>query len=142
MAKVELRGRRSILRTALLPTPATVPLATELRARRAEVPGLLTGERCRWCGERVGRPRPVGLAFAEGTAARDERAGAVRVCRRPGDDGSSEALADEAEVTMRGEPLPCAPNVRRGRAASPARAGAGGVSAAPRSPPATARASR
>jgi hypothetical protein len=79
---------------------------TEPRARRAEVPGLPTGERCRWCGGRVGWPRPVGLVFADGTAAHhacNDRPKAERVCRRPGADGSPESLADEAEVTVRGE---------------------------------------
>ena len=48
---------------------ASDPLVRELRARRAEMLELLTGERCHWCGERVGWPAAGGVVFADGTAA-------------------------------------------------------------------------
>ena len=51
-------------------------------------------------------PAPVGVVFADGTAAHHacyERAEVERIERRAANAVSPEALADEAEVKLRGE---------------------------------------
>jgi hypothetical protein len=40
-----------------------------LRKHRGELIELLSGERCRYCGERIDWRRPGGVAFADGQAA-------------------------------------------------------------------------
>jgi TubC N-terminal docking domain len=85
-------------------------LAAELRERKRQVLALLAGECCRYCEGAVEWRRPGGVTFADGTVAHlgcyDEaevarlRAAARRAVARP------DALADEAEVMLRGGPLP------------------------------------
>jgi hypothetical protein len=78
-------------------------LIERLRARKAEVAEVLDGERCRRCGERLAWPGPVGVIYADGTAEHHGcrlRAAAERALLAP------DALADEAEVMLRGEALP------------------------------------
>ena len=70
---------------------------------------LLTANACRHCGDRLNWPGPVGVTFADGTGAHHachERAEVDRVRARAANALSAEALADEVEVTVRGEELP------------------------------------
>jgi hypothetical protein len=70
------------------------------------MPDPVPGDRCRRCGETVdGRSFQV-LAFADGSAAHEaceDRWRAEGVVRRAGNASTPEALADEAELTIRGE---------------------------------------
>jgi hypothetical protein len=67
-------------------------------------------DRCRCCGEPIVWSRPGAIAFADGGSAHVacyERAEAARIraaARRAVE--SPDALADEAELTAHGEPLP------------------------------------
>jgi hypothetical protein len=77
-----------------------------LREHRSEIVEILSADRCRWCGEPLAWPGPAGIMLADGTAecmpcadgevwrlmAATERAVA-----------SPDALADPAEVMLRGE---------------------------------------
>jgi hypothetical protein len=84
------------------PSPSP-ELLVRLRAHKAELLELLLGERCKRCGERLAWPSPVGVIYADGTAEHHECrlwAAAERAVLSP------DALADEAEVMLRGGPLP------------------------------------
>ncbi len=84
-------------------------LVLSLRARKAELVGLLRGDLCRHCGEVMNWPSPVGVMFADGTGAHHachERAEVERIRARAANAMMPAALADEAEVTARGEELP------------------------------------
>jgi hypothetical protein len=78
-----------------------------LRLAKAEVLALLSGDRCRFCGATLGWSQPGALAFADGSAAhvacadRAEVARLLAAGKRAVE--SPDALADEAEVTLRGE---------------------------------------
>jgi hypothetical protein len=82
-------------------------LAAELRERKQQLLALLAGERCRYCEGAIGWRRPGGVTSADGMVAHlgcyEEaevarlRAAAHRAV------GSAEALADPAEVMLRGE---------------------------------------
>jgi len=95
--RVRVRARRA----TLLPG-----LVEQLRAHKPELRELLRGERCRRCSGRIEDRRPGWLAFADGTAAhvacedRWERECVGRHAFWP------EAIAEEAGVTIRREPLP------------------------------------
>ena len=75
-------------------------LLARLRAHKEELTQILAGDRCRRCGERMRWPEPDGVVYADGAAehhacriwAANERAL-----------NSPDALADEAEVMLRGE---------------------------------------
>jgi hypothetical protein len=78
-------------------------LVARLREYRAEILELLRGGRCRHCGARLAWPAPVGVVHAGGKASCwgcYYAAAAHRAVASP------DALADEAEVVLRGEPLP------------------------------------
>jgi hypothetical protein len=78
-------------------------LLAHLRARKAEVLELLRGDRCRHCGDRLAWPVPVGVVHGDGQASCfpcHYQAAARRAVLSP------DALADAAELTARGEPLP------------------------------------
>ncbi len=84
-------------------------LLSRLRERKLELAELLAGYLCRHCGEVMNWPAPVGVMFADGSGAHHachERAEVERVRARAGNALSVLALADEAEVTVRGEVLP------------------------------------
>ena len=85
-------------------------LLARLRERKAELVALLTGRACRRCGGLIEDRGPrAWVPFADGTAAHDDCEGrwyAEDRLRRSAALFSPEALADEAEVTLRGEPLP------------------------------------
>lgn len=84
-------------------------LLARLREHKAELAELLAGHLCRHCGEVMGWPGPVGRMFGDGTAAHHacrERAEVERIRARAANALSAEALADAAEVTIRGEELP------------------------------------
>jgi hypothetical protein len=83
-------------------------LLARLREHKAELAGLLAGHLCRHCGEVMDWPAPVGRMFADGTAAHHachERTEVEHIRARAANALSAEALADEAEVTIRGEEL-------------------------------------
>jgi hypothetical protein len=80
-------------------------LLARLREAKSDIIELLSGCRCRHCGDRMAWPGPAGITFADGTAectqceAREvERlfAAGERVVNSP------DALADEAETMLRG----------------------------------------
>jgi hypothetical protein len=87
-------------------TQPSPDLIAALREHKGDVIAILSGNACRWCGEQLAWPRPVGVTFADGTAechacadAEIERLwlAAERVVASP------DALADPAEVVLRGE---------------------------------------
>ena len=83
------------------PTPPT-ELLDELRHHKAELMDILVGDRCRHCGEPLDWRRAGPRAFADGLSAHHGcyEADAMRraeLARTP------DALADEAEITLRGE---------------------------------------
>jgi hypothetical protein len=58
---------------------------------------------CRYCGEPIGWPRPVGIVFADGTAVHHacaERAEVERIQRRAESALSPEAMSDPAEMMV------------------------------------------
>jgi hypothetical protein len=65
-AQLTLNGASLLLDTDGEPPP---DLVAGLRVHKAELVALLKGEVCHYCGERMDWPRPVGVAFADGTAA-------------------------------------------------------------------------
>jgi hypothetical protein len=88
---------------------APLALLARLREHKAELLELLTANACRHCGEVMNWPGSVGRTFADGTGAHHachERAEVARIRARAANALSPEALGDEAEVTIRGEPLP------------------------------------
>jgi hypothetical protein len=87
----------------------TDELLARLRPFRAEVAEVLRGDRCRLCGGLLPWPGPAGLTYADGTAecmpcADGEAWSLLEAGRRAVE--SADALADPAELTARGEPLP------------------------------------
>ena len=87
---------------------APLALLARLREHKAELLALLTANACRHCGEAMGWPGPVGITFADGTAAHlgcHDRAEVERYRRRAANATTPAVLADEAEVTVRGEKL-------------------------------------
>ena len=92
---------------------ATYPPGTELvaalRNHKGEIIEILRGDRCRQCGAPLPWPDPAGIVLADGTA--ECMAGAARELGRllaaaERAVADPDALADEAELTIRGEPLP------------------------------------
>jgi hypothetical protein len=86
--------------------PPCVELLEALREHKAEIVEILNANRCRLCGEPMAWPGPVGVTLADGTAecmacfegeAWRILAAADRAVNSPA------ALADEAEVMIRGE---------------------------------------
>ena len=66
-----------------------------------------TSERCRYCGEPTGWPRPVEIVFGDGAALHHhcyERAEVERIRRHASNANTPEAMADEAELMIHGEP--------------------------------------
>jgi hypothetical protein len=67
---------------------------------------LLRGDRCRRCGERLAWPGPAGVTFADGTsecmACFDREVGRLLAAGQRAVE-SADALADPAEVMLRGE---------------------------------------
>ena len=80
-------------------------LLARLREAKAAIVTILKGGSCRTCGAALAWPRPVGVAFADGTAE------CMRCCDddverllAAGQRAANPALAaDPAEVTLRGE---------------------------------------
>ena len=103
-AGVTLRLAGSTPKVAGSPSPE---LLARLRAARVEVVELLRGDRCRWCGGHMGWPAPVGVVEGTGASlhhhcyhtAEVERL--LAAGRRAA--ASPDALADPAEVLLRGE---------------------------------------
>jgi hypothetical protein len=86
----------------------TLPSGPSFRGHADEhaVNGAGVSSACRHCGQPMGWPRPVGIVLADGTAAHHacaEWAEVERIRRRGENALSPDALADEAEVTVRGE---------------------------------------
>lgn len=91
------------------PADAPAELLTRLRGRKAELAALLAGEACRHCGGAIEARLPGWIPFTDGTAAHlacYEVAEAERLHARAACCFAPDVLADEAEVTMRGESLP------------------------------------
>lgn len=83
---------------AAVPTVPTVPTAK-----------CCAGTRCSWCGEWLAWPGPAGIVLGDGTAECMPCAdGEVWRLMEAGDRAvnSPDALADPAELTVRGVPLP------------------------------------
>jgi hypothetical protein len=82
-------------------------LLAALRAHKLELVELLTGTRCKRCSEPIKDRGPrAWVPFADGTAAHDDCETRWHVedrLRRGRAMFSPEVLADEAEVTLRGE---------------------------------------
>ena len=81
-------------------------LLARLRETKAAIVEILTATRCRLCGERLRWPGPVGVTYADGTAECQPCADAeawrlFEAGRRAAE--SPDALADPAEVMLRGE---------------------------------------
>ena len=71
-----------------------------LKAHKAELLGILTGDRCRFCGEEMAWPAAAGVVFGDRTAAH-HACYAADTLRR-----AKQALTpvdDEAELTIRSE---------------------------------------
>jgi hypothetical protein len=68
-AGVRLRVDEGRLKLAGRPETVAAELLATLREHKAEVVELLTGHRCRCCGEPIDWHQPGGVAFADGTAA-------------------------------------------------------------------------
>jgi hypothetical protein len=88
--------------------PASTPLELldRLRAHKLELAAPLCGDACRYCGEPMGWPRPVGVVFADGTAAHhacDEAAEVARIKRLAANALSPQAMNDPAEMMVRGK---------------------------------------
>jgi hypothetical protein len=78
-------------------------LLDRLRRHKPELIEIMTGDRCRHCGEPMAWPGPAGVVHADGTAEHHECrtwAAASRVLA--GVVGTS----DEGELIVRGEPPP------------------------------------
>jgi hypothetical protein len=106
-ARVRLRAEKDGT-VKVLARPSDVPpdLLAALRAHKAELPGLLTGNICRWCGERMGWPGPVGIVLADGTALHHRCAELFeveRLKRRAENAFAREAMTDPAEVMVHGK---------------------------------------
>ena len=81
-------------------------LLARLREHKAELAELLAGHLCKHCGEVMDWPGPVGRMFGDGTGAHHachERAEVKRIRVKAANALSAEALADPAEVTIRGD---------------------------------------
>ena len=82
---------------------ASPDLLAQLRAHKAELVEILTGWRCRHCGQRLAWPAPVGVTHGDGRAScfscYYEQAAHRAV-------EAHDALVDEAELMLHGEPLP------------------------------------
>jgi hypothetical protein len=80
-------------------------LLAVLRAHKAELASLLTGNTCRWCGEPMGWPGPAGVVLANGTAMHarcGEEFHVERIKRLAENAFSREAMADQAETMIHG----------------------------------------
>ncbi len=87
---------------------ATLELLGRLREHKAELAELLAGKVCRHCGGLIEDLRPGWVPFADGTAAHlgcHDAAEVERIRARAANATTPAALADEAEVTARGEEL-------------------------------------
>jgi hypothetical protein len=96
-AGLSLAAENGALRCRPAPSPE---LLERLRASKNELLQVLTGAHCRRCGERMAWLQPVGVVYADGTAEHHECriwAAARRAVESP------DALADPAEVMLRGE---------------------------------------
>jgi hypothetical protein len=89
--------------------PLDEDLRDSLREHRGVIIEVLAGDRCRACGEHLPWPAPVGVVFADGTAecmpCADRKAWRVLAAAERAV-ASPDALADDAELTIRGEALP------------------------------------
>jgi hypothetical protein len=84
-------------------------LVERLRAHKPELSELLRGERCRRCGGWIENRRPGWLAFGDATVAHvvcEDRWHAELARRQAAGAFTPEALADPAELMIRGELLP------------------------------------
>jgi hypothetical protein len=110
-AGLELRaGDGGTVRVLARPSTVPPPLLAALRAEKPGLLALLTGRACRRCGRAVGPGRAADRArFADGTASHEGCEDHWRVAdavRRARHALTPEALADPAELVVRGEAPP------------------------------------
>jgi hypothetical protein len=91
----------------VLARPSDVPpdLLAALREHKAELAAVLAGNACRWCGEPMGWPAPVGVVLGDDTAMHTrcgEEFHVERIKRLAENAFSREAMADPAEIMIRG----------------------------------------
>jgi hypothetical protein len=105
-AGVPLRAERDgTVKVLVRPSQVPPDLLVALRAHKAELAALLAGDVCRWCGERMNWPGPVGVRLGDGTALHHRCAELFeveRLKRRAENAFSREAMADPAEVMIHG----------------------------------------
>jgi hypothetical protein len=89
---------------------ASPELLARLREHKAELVELLSGDHCRHCGGQLDHALTGALPFVVGDGRHEfahvacyETAEVARLRARAGNATSPPALADEGEVTMRGE---------------------------------------
>jgi hypothetical protein len=77
-----------------------------LCAYKLDLAALLRRDACRYCGEPMGWPQPVGAVFVDGTAAHrlcDEAAEVARIKPLAANALSPEAMNDPAEMMVHGK---------------------------------------
>ena len=81
-------------------------LLERLRDHKVDIIEILSGDRCRTCGEHLPWPAPAGVIFADGTAecmaCADREVGRLLAAGERSV-ASPDALADEAEIMLRGD---------------------------------------
>ena len=89
--------------------PIDRDLRDNLRENKAAIIEILTGDRCRACGEHLSWPAPAGVIFADGMAecmaCADREVGRLLTAGERSV-SSPDALADEAEITISEKYLP------------------------------------
>jgi hypothetical protein len=91
----------------VLARPSDVPpdLLAALREHKTELAALLMGNACRWCGQPMDWPGPVGVVLGGGTAMHTrcgEEFHVERIKRLAENAFSPAAMADRAEVMIHG----------------------------------------
>ena len=81
-------------------------LLARLREHKPAIVEILKADRCRWCGEPLGWPRPAGVVLGDGLAecmpCVDREVGRIWASAQRAVE-SPDALTDPAEVMLRGE---------------------------------------
>jgi hypothetical protein len=91
----------------VLARPSDVPpdLLAALREHKAALAEVLMGNVCRWCGEPMDWPGPVGVVLGDDTAMHTrcgEEFHVERIRRQAENAFSREAMADRAEIMIHG----------------------------------------
>jgi hypothetical protein len=92
--------------TAKVAGDPSAELLARLREHKAEIVEILGGNRCRWCGEPLAWPGSAGVILADGAAecmcCADREVWRMTTAAKRAV-SSPAAVADEAEVMIRGE---------------------------------------